>query len=51
MHYLSLYVENAFDAGNSNWVYMHDNTPSDTPKYSMKWFKKNNNNVLKCIWS
>ena len=46
---LPMFIENAFDVGNNNWVYMHDNAPSYTSKYSMKWFKDNNINVLK--WS
>ena len=43
---LSMFIENAFDAGKNNWVYMHDNGPAHTPKYSMKWFKENNINAL-----
>ena len=44
---LPMFIENAFDSGNNNWVYMHDNAPAHTSKYSMKWFKDNNVNVLK----
>ena len=44
---LPMFIENAFDTGNNNWVYMQDNAPPHTSKYSMKWFKDNNINVLK----
>ena len=44
---LPMFIENAFDAGNNNWVYMHDNASAYTSKYSMKWFKHNNINILK----
>ena len=44
---LPMFIENAFDARNSNLVYMHDNAPAHTSKYSMKWFKDNNISVLK----
>ena len=46
---LPMFIENGFDAGNNNWVYMHGNAPAHASKYSMKWFKDNNINVLK--WS
>jgi hypothetical protein len=44
---LPMFIENAFDGGNNNWVYMHDNASPHTSHYSMKWFKDNNINVLK----
>ena len=44
---LSVFIESALDAANNNWVYMHDNSPAHTSKYSMKWFNDNNINVSK----
>ncbi|CAM4941103.1 unnamed protein product [Rotaria socialis] len=44
---LPMFIENTFDTVNDNWIYMQDNAPPHTSKYSMKWFKDNNINVLK----
>ena len=46
---LPMFIENEFDAGNNNWVYVHDSAPPHASKYSMKWFKDNNISLLK--WS
>ena len=32
---LFMFIEDAFDAGNNNWVYMHDNTPVHASNYPM----------------
>jgi hypothetical protein len=42
-----MFIENTFDTINDNWIYMQDNTPPYTSKYSMKWFRDNNCSVLK----
>ncbi|CAM4851265.1 unnamed protein product [Rotaria magnacalcarata] len=44
---LPMFIENTFDTGNDNWIYMQVNTPHHTSKDSMKWFKDNNSSVLK----
>ena len=44
---LPMFIGNAFDTGNNNWVYMHDSAPPYTSKYSMKRFIDNNINFLK----
>jgi hypothetical protein len=44
---LPMFIENTFDSSNKEWVFMQDNAPPHTSKYSMKWFKDNNINVLK----
>ncbi|CAF4842595.1 unnamed protein product [Rotaria socialis] len=44
---LPMFIGNAFDTVNDNWINMQDNAPPHTYKYSMKWFKYNNINVLK----
>ncbi|CAF2040422.1 unnamed protein product [Rotaria magnacalcarata] len=44
---LPMFIENAFDTVNDNWIYMQDNTPPHTSKYLIKWFKDNNCSILK----
>ena len=44
---LPMFVENTLDIVNDNWIYMQDNAPRHTSKYSIKWFNDNNCSILK----
>lgn len=43
---LPMFIKNTFDQLHNNPIYMHDNAPPHTSKYSKKCFKHNNINVL-----
>ena len=45
-HALPMFIENTFDSKQNDWVFMQDNAPAHTCKYSAAWFKKNRINVL-----